>query len=302
MKAALSPQQKANIKIALARAKNASPRERKALIEAMGVESNYQNLPGGDRDSTGVLQQRRSQGWPGGGVAQQTDAFLAAARKANTVGGSAGSLAQRVQRSGFPLKYGEHSAEANAILKGKGSGGTSRSASGSPNPGAASALIEWLQNRQKPGATLALAGSLGSLKAAGSLSTTIPQTKVTLPGTHSVVGHTVAFGGKQVAGWIAPILEYARAHGWKGNVNSGFRSDAEQAKIYASGVRPAAKPKSLGGGGSNHSGSVYPLGAIDVSEAASLSQILKDSPYASKLQWAGSKDPVHFSHPHGGSY
>ena len=36
-------------------------------------------------------------------------------------------------------------------------------------------------------------------------------------------------------------------------LTSGYRSDAEQVAIYQSGVRPAAKPESLGGGGSNHS-------------------------------------------------
>lgn len=105
------------------------------------------------------------------------------------------------------------------------------------------------------------------------------------------------FDGKQVAAWIKPALEYARQHGWKGTVNSGYRSFAQQKKIYDSGVRPAAVP-----GTSNHEGSQYPRGAVDVSDAAGLSAILKRSPYARKLVWAGSKDPVHLSHPHNGSY
>ena len=62
-------------------------------------------------------------------------------------------------------------------------------------------------------------------------------------------------------------------------------------------MRPAAKP-----GTSNHEFTAFPGGAIDVSNAAELSRILKSSPYASKLVWAGAKDPVHFSHPRGGSY
>lgn len=115
-------------------------------------------------------------------------------------------------------------------------------------------------------------------------------------------GKLATFDGKQVAGWIAPALEYARQHGWKGTVSSGYRTDAEQTRIYDSGVRPAAVPKSEGGSGSNHEGAVFPLGAIDVTNAGQLSQILRNSPYRMKLQWAGSKDPVHFSHPHGGGY
>lgn len=105
------------------------------------------------------------------------------------------------------------------------------------------------------------------------------------------------FGDKKVAAWIDPILKYAQAHGWKGTVNSGYRSKAEQERIYDSGVRPAAVP-----GTSNHEGEAFPRGAIDVSDAEQLAQILKHSPYAGTLVWAGSKDPVHFSHPHNGSY
>lgn len=103
------------------------------------------------------------------------------------------------------------------------------------------------------------------------------------------------FDGKPVAGWIKPWLQYARQHGWKGSVNSGYRSVAEQRRIYNSGVRPAAKP-----GQSNHNFTGFPGGAIDVSDAAQLSRILKRA--GSPLKWAGAKDPVHFSHPRNGTY
>jgi hypothetical protein len=105
------------------------------------------------------------------------------------------------------------------------------------------------------------------------------------------------FDGKPVAAWIAGDLEWARAHGWKGSVESGFRTLADQTRIYNSGVRPAAKP-----GTSNHEMTAFPGGAVDVSEAAQLAQILAKKPGGSLLKWAGAKDPVHFSHPHNGSY
>lgn len=105
------------------------------------------------------------------------------------------------------------------------------------------------------------------------------------------------YAGKPVAAWIAPILQYAAAHGWKGSVSSGFRTLAQQTAIYNSGVRPAAAP-----GTSNHEQSKFPGGAVDVTNAAQLSAILARSPYAQQLVWAGSKDPVHFSHPHNGGY
>lgn len=108
---------------------------------------------------------------------------------------------------------------------------------------------------------------------------------------------TVTFDGKQVAAWIAPALTYARANGWAGTVTSGYRSLAEQQRIYQSGVRPAAIP-----GTSNHESDAFPGGAVDVTDASQLSAILLKSPFATLLVWAGSKDPVHFSHPHNGSY
>lgn len=103
---------------------------------------------------------------------------------------------------------------------------------------------------------------------------------------------------KPIAAWIAPLLAAAYKTGdWKGAVDSGFRTKAEQTSIYASGVRPAAKP-----GTSNHEGYVFPRGAVDVSDASGLNRALKKVPGGSVLVWAGSKDPVHFSHPHNGSY
>ncbi len=134
-----------------------------------------------------------------------------------------------------------------------------------------------------------------------------PESHILDQGTHSTfvppgadvtkVKGLAHFGGHQVAAWIAPILKYAQAHGWHGTVSSGYRSFAEQKQIYDSGVRPAAIP-----GQSNHEGSEFPRGAVDVTQAQELANILKGSPYASALQYAGAKDPVHFSHPHGGSY
>lgn len=108
------------------------------------------------------------------------------------------------------------------------------------------------------------------------------------------------FDGKRVALWIIPILKYARRKGWKGKVQSGYRTFAEQSALYngrASNSNPVAKP-----GSSNHEKSVYPGGAVDVTDAVTLDRILKASQYRDVLVWAGSKDPVHFSHPHNGSY
>jgi len=109
-------------------------------------------------------------------------------------------------------------------------------------------------------------------------------------------GGTINFDGKPVAAWIGKALQQARAAGWKGTVNSGYRSVAEQRRIYNSGVRPAARP-----GQSNHNFTAFPGGAVDVTDAQQLASILKRLGNT-QLVWAGGKDPVHFSHPHNGGY
>lgn len=105
------------------------------------------------------------------------------------------------------------------------------------------------------------------------------------------------FEGMRVANWIIPYLKYGRQHGWKGRVTSGYRTYADQLRIWNSGVRPAARP-----GTSNHEGANFPRGAVDVEDAATLDRILRAKPGGSRLKWAGAKDPVHFSFPHNGSY
>lgn len=211
---------------------------------------------------------------------------------------------------------------------GSGAGATTTDEASSPNggPTPAGTLTDvdttkqrlavaqnYFANRHDPKALLNLAlglrgiqeqeDTLGSAPAAGSptISSSSPQPTTTTPGATKSAS-PAAFDGKKVAPWIAPILEYARQHGWQGGVNSGYRSDAEQTRIYNSGVRPAALPQSMGGGGSNHEFTAYPGGAVDVSNAAQLAKILQNSKYKNVLVWAGSKDPVHFSHPHNGSY
>jgi hypothetical protein len=109
--------------------------------------------------------------------------------------------------------------------------------------------------------------------------------------------------GHPVAAWIWKILESARKAGVDFTISSGYRTDAEQTAIYESGVRPAAVPKSLGGSGSNHEGVVFPAGAVDISPGQeALNEWLLHSKWANTLIYAGSKDPVHFSHPHDGGY
>ncbi len=108
-----------------ARKMKATPKERKALILAGLVESGLQHskygrVGSGDRDSVGFLQQRPSQGWGPAGESVERDAsqFLRAARAHRGERGSAGRLAQAVQRSAFPERYDQQSSKAEQILRG----------------------------------------------------------------------------------------------------------------------------------------------------------------------------------------
>lgn len=105
------------------------------------------------------------------------------------------------------------------------------------------------------------------------------------------------YDGKPVAGWIVPHLKYARSHGWKGVVTSGYRSDEEQ-KTACEHVcgNPAGCPGTCAApGSSNHRGKVWPLGAVDVSDNVNFGRIVADSPHPGRLINDLPADRVHFS-------
>lgn len=116
---AYTPEQRRNIALAKRMSRTDSPRVRKALLEAMAVESNFRNLNYGDRDSLGVLQQRPSAGWKNPtNVPTAINSFLTRARR-NDQGfrGTPGQLAQSVQRSAFPGRYDQRGQQASELLR-----------------------------------------------------------------------------------------------------------------------------------------------------------------------------------------
>src|SRR3954469_9100975 len=83
-------------------------------------ESKLVNLPGGDRDSIGLFQQRPSQGW--GTPAQIRDPVYATNAFYDVLVKVEGyqslpitAAAQKVQRSAFPTAYAEHEPEARIL-------------------------------------------------------------------------------------------------------------------------------------------------------------------------------------------
>jgi hypothetical protein len=106
---------------AQARKLGASDKVMLALFEAGYVESDFENLSYGDRDSVGFLQQRPSAGW---GTVEEcmnvehaTTMFVERAMQIQSRYGSAGELAQAVQVSAFPSRYDLRKADALALIK-----------------------------------------------------------------------------------------------------------------------------------------------------------------------------------------
>jgi len=96
---------------------------------------------------------------------------------------------------------------------------------------------------------------------------------------------------KPIADWIVPILQWAYLHGWRGAVTSGYRTYYEQAQLNAAGDFSAPA------GSSNHETTVYPGGAVDVTQPGQLIAVLKAYPGQPKLVGGvlGAVDPEHFS-------
>jgi hypothetical protein len=111
------------------------------------------------------------------------------------------------------------------------------------------------------------------------------------PSTASGVG---TFQGKQVANWIIPWLVKSQQAGWRGYVVSGYRSPSYSTSLcYAMCGAPSC-PGRCAGANSNHSGSSYPGGAVDVTDYYNFASIQRriGSPLRNLI---GSSDLVHFS-------
>jgi hypothetical protein len=257
--AQLTREQKSVLRRALAQSKkdNASPREQKALVEALSVESNFRNLSYGDRDSVGALQQRPSQGWGPASESLETDVsqFLKAARAANTGGGSAGALAQAVQRSGFGERYQQRSGEANALLAQYGSGSSGApAAAATPTAAMMSADNSGLRQQlvsqflaqggvKNPSAVLSLAAQYGQAADVPGTTTQAASGTAPSPSTKASPNGTKVSGSK--------VLELIYNDGGKGyGIKNGKTVDGQQVfnavwAGHANHVHVAAGPKTV---------------------------------------------------------
>lgn len=102
-------------------------------------------------------------------------------------------------------------------------------------------------------------------------------------------GGVKSFDGKPVARWIIPWLTFARRHGWKGVVTSGYR-DPNVVVTPSPGLPVAPQ------GQSNHNKTTFPGGAVDVSDPEGLEHALKKFPGPVPLRRDPAiRDPIHFS-------
>lgn len=108
------------------------------------------------------------------------------------------------------------------------------------------------------------------------------------------------FDGVPVAKWMVPYLKWARANGWKGRLNSGWRSPAYSDSLCRRICGAPFCPGRCAGRRSNHAGSApppaQPSGALDVSDYITFKLLMLRAPFRIKLYNAMPvTDPVHFS-------
>lgn len=130
--------------------------------------------------------------------------------------------------------------------------------------------------------------------------------RTTLPDPSTVGGGikgTTTIDGHPVANWIATQVLAARKYGWPGQVTSGVRTKAEQTLAC---INVCGNPNGCPGtcarpGTSNHEGTVFPKGAVDVTDGAEFDAALRRAkaardagPYPA-IRNALPNDPVHRS-------
>ncbi len=99
---------------------------------------------------------------------------------------------------------------------------------------------------------------------------------------------------RPLAAWIVTWLERSYAAGWRGVVTSGWRDPAYSESLCRAMCGAPSCPGRCAGRSSNHSGSTFPYGAVDLTDYYDFAAIQHriGSPLRNAL---GAQDPVHFS-------
>jgi hypothetical protein len=103
------------------------------------------------------------------------------------------------------------------------------------------------------------------------------------------------FDSRPVAAWLVPYLEWARANGWQGSLNSGYRTP-EYSEHLCMGICGSVRcPGRCAGRTSNHTQRVKPQGAIDVSDYVRFGELMKRCPHSPRIFNNLPSDRVHYS-------
>lgn len=114
---------------------------------------------------------------------------------------------------------------------------------------------------------------------------------------HPTSAPTITIDGHQVTTWIAGWVLRSRQAGWQGYVVSGYRSSRYSTSLCEAMCSAPTCPGRCAGATSNHSGLVYPAGAVDVDVAHRDQFAAIQAKIGSPLKNAlGPADPNHFSY------
>jgi peptidoglycan hydrolase-like protein with peptidoglycan-binding domain len=103
------------------------------------------------------------------------------------------------------------------------------------------------------------------------------------------------FDNKPVAAWMKPYLDWARAHGWQGQLNSGYRTP-EYSEHLCYGICGAPRCSgTCAGRSSHHSIRVKPGGSIDVTDYVKFGELMRQCPYSPRIFNNLPNDRVHYS-------
>jgi Domain of unknown function (DUF1906)/Putative peptidoglycan binding domain len=103
------------------------------------------------------------------------------------------------------------------------------------------------------------------------------------------------FDGRPVAAWFVPHLTWARQHGWRGTLQSGWRDPAYSEQLCRNMCGAPTCAGRCAGRTSHHVGRVKPTGAIDVSDYGTFGTLMRSCPHAPRIFNNLPSDPVHFS-------
>src|SRR5919112_567180 len=103
------------------------------------------------------------------------------------------------------------------------------------------------------------------------------------------------FDGKPVAAWLKPYLDWARAHGWQGTLNSGYRTPEYSEHLCYGICGSPSCPGKCAGRSSHHSIRVKPGGSIDVSDYVKFAELMRQCPYSPRIFNNLPSDRVHYS-------